>query len=204
MSVTCVIADDHPPVVQFLSRYLSGRGVTVTASTTDGHEALRKIEQTRPAVALLDMHMPRLSGIDVARRLSQDASPTRVLLYTGHADRALLNDALDAGVGGMIEKDAPLDDVLRAVQVVAGGGMYIDPRVTGLALEQRRRPRTLTPRERDVLRLLADGNSNEQIGLALSISPQTVRTHVQKAMQKLDARTRVQAVATALRESLIS
>jgi DNA-binding NarL/FixJ family response regulator len=204
VSVTCVIADDHPPVVQFLSRYLSGRGVTVTASTTDGNEALQKIEQTRPAVALLDMHMPQLSGIDVARRLTQDRSRTRVLLYTGRVDRALLNDALDAGVGGMIEKDAPLDDVLRAIQVVAGGGMYIDPRVTSVALEQQHRPRTLTPRERDVLRLLADGHSNEQIGAALSISPQTVRTHVQKAMQKLDARTRVQAVATALRESLIS
>jgi DNA-binding NarL/FixJ family response regulator len=203
MSVTCVIADDHPPVVQFLSRYLGSRGVTVTATTSNGDDALRKIEQTRPAVALLDMQMPHCSGIDVARRLVESGSPTRVLLYTGHADGALLNDALDAGVGGMIEKDAPLEDVLRAIHVVADGGTYIDPRVSGALVGRRGRTHTLTVREREVLRLLADGNSNEQIGAALSISPQTVRTHVQKAMQKLDARTRVQAVATALRESLI-
>jgi len=206
MSITCVIADDHPPVLQFLSRYLSNQGITVTASTRDGSEALRKIEQTKPSVAVLDARMPRVSGLDVLRALTQANSPTRVILYTGYGDDALLSDALDAGVGGVIDKEAPLDDLVRAIKIVAEGGTYLDPAAAAalIAQRQRHRNRELTGRERDVLRLLADGKTNEQIGADLSISPQTVRTHVQKAMEKLAATTRVQAVAIALRESLIS
>ncbi len=206
MSVTCVIADDHPPVLQFLSRYLSNNGITVTASTRDGQEALRKIEQTLPTVAVLDARMPRLSGLDVLRALHDAKSPTRVILYTGYGDDALLSDALDLGVGGVIDKEAPLDDLVRAIRIVAEGGTYLDPTAAAALIAQRRRNRTreLTQREREVLRLLSEGNSNEQIGTVLSISPQTVRTHVQKAMEKLGATTRVQAVAIALRESLIA
>jgi two-component system NarL family response regulator len=206
VSITCVLADDHPPVLQFLSRYLSNNGITITASTRDGAEALRKIEQTNPVVAVLDARMPRVSGLDVLRALSANGSATRVILYTGYGDDALLSDALDAGVGGVIDKEAPLDDLLRAISIVAEGGTYLDPAAAAALIAQRQksRNRELTPRERDVLRLLADGKTNEEIGAALTISPQTVRTHVQKAMEKLGATTRVQAVATALRESLIT
>jgi DNA-binding NarL/FixJ family response regulator len=205
MSITCVIADDHPPVLQFLSRYLSNNGVTVTASTRDGDEALQKIEQTRPAVAVLDARMPRLSGLEVLRAIRDRRLPTRVILYTGYGDDALLSDALDLDVGGVIDKEAPLDDLVRAIRVVADGGTYLDPTAAAALIAQRSRNRNreLTQRERDVLRHLAEGKSNEQIGEALSISPQTVRTHVQKAMEKLGATTRVQAVAIALRESFI-
>ena len=205
MTVTCVIADDHPPVLQFLSRYLSNNGITITASTRDGEEALRKIEETRPSVAVLDARMPRLTGLEVLRALGT-GSATRVILYTGYGDDALLSDALDAGVAGLLDKEAPLDDLVRAIRIVAEGGTYLDPTAAAALIAQRRRntTRELTQREREVLRLLADGHSNEQIGSVLSISPQTVRTHVQKAMEKLGASTRVQAVATALRDSLIS
>lgn len=205
MSITCVIADDHPPVLQFLSRYLSNSGITITASTRDGEEALQKIVQTQPAVAVLDARMPRRSGIDVVRELAARGLQTRVILYTGFGDDALLSDALDAGVTGMLDKDAPLDDLVRAIRVVADGGTYLDPTAAAALIVNRRdQSRPLTQREREVLRLLADGMTNEQMGAELSISPQTVRTHVQKAMDKLGAQNRVQAVATALRESLIS
>jgi DNA-binding NarL/FixJ family response regulator len=206
MSITCVIADDHPPVLQFLSRYLSNNGITITASTRDGDEALRKIEQTRPTVAVIDARMPGLSGLEVLRAVTASDLPTRVILYTGYGDDALMSDALDAGVGGVIDKESPLDDLVRAIRVVAEGGTYLDPTAAaGLIAQRRRSPtRELTQRERDVLRQLAEGMSNEQIGEVLSISPQTVRTHLQKAMEKLGATTRVQAVAIALRESLIS
>jgi DNA-binding NarL/FixJ family response regulator len=206
VSITCVLADDHPPVLQFLSRYLSNAGITITASTRDGDEALRKIEQTHPTVAVLDAKMPRCSGLDVLKHLTASGSSTRVILYTGYGDEALLTEALDAGVGGVLDKEAPLDDLVRAIQVVAEGGTYLDPTAAAGLIAQRRRTRShaLTQREREVLRLLAEGCTNEQIGAELSISPQTVRTHVQKAMEKLGAANRVQAVATALRESLIS
>ncbi|HKI90663.1 MAG TPA: response regulator transcription factor [Gaiellaceae bacterium] len=204
-AVTCLLADDHPPVVEFLSRYLSQHGITITASTRDGAEALRRIEETRPAVAVLDVRMPRISGVEVARRLAAASSPTRVILYTGYGDRTFLADAIDAGVAGLVDKESPLDDLVRAVRIVAGGDTYIDPGLGAILLAVRSgRVPTLTPRERDVLRLLADGCSNDVIAKQLSISGQTVRTHVQKAMERLGATTRTQAVATALREALIS
>ncbi len=205
MSITCVLADDHPPVLQFLSRYLSSNGITVTASTRDGDEALQKIEQTHPTVAILDAHMPYRSGIDVLKEITARGLQTRVILYTGFGDDAMLSDALDAGVAGMLDKDSPVDDLVRAIRVVAEGGTYLDPTAAAALIANRHgQTRPLTQREREVLRLLADGMSNEQMGAELFISPQTVRTHVQKAMEKLGAQTRVQAVATALRESLIS
>ena len=204
MTVTCVIADDHPPVLGFVSRYLSNEGVAVAASAQDGEEALRKIEQIAPTVAVLDVRMPRLSGVEVMRALAASGSSTRVILYTGYADAALLAEALEAGVSGLIDKDAPLEDLLRAVRTVAEGGSYVDPGLGARLLGRRTGAPALTPREREVLVLLADGLSNEAIGERLSISPQTVRTHVQKAMARLGAATRTQAVATALREFLIA
>jgi DNA-binding NarL/FixJ family response regulator len=205
-TLTCVIADDHPSVLRFLSTYLPRNGITVTAGTRDGEEALRKIERTEPDVALLDARMPRLNGVEVARVLAERRARTRVILYTGYGDQALVADALDAGVSGVIDKEAPVEDLVRAIRIVAAGGTYLDPSSSAALLVARTpasRARSLSPRERDVLRLLADGNSNETIGSTLTISPQTVRTHVQKAMAKLGATTRIQAVAIALRESLI-
>ena len=205
MSITCVIADDHPPVLQFLSRYLSNQGITITASARDGAEALRKIEETRPTVAVLDARMPHRSGLEIMKEIAAKGLETRVILYTGYGDDALLSDALDAGVGGMLDKDTPVEDLVRAIQIVAEGGTYLDPTAAAALITNRReQAHRLTQREREVLRLLADGMTNEQMGAELCISPQTVRTHVQKAMEKLGAQTRVQAVAIALRESLIS
>ena len=207
MSITCVIADDHPPVLQFLSRYLSNNGITITASTRDGDEALRKIVRDASRPSPCSMRACRaLSGLDVLRALTESKSSTRVILYTGYGDDALLSDALDAGVAGVLDKEAPPDDLVRAIKIVAEGGTYLDPIAAAALIQQRRRNRNreLTQREREVLRLLAEGNTNDQIGAVLTISPQTVRTHVQKAMEKLGATTRVQAVAIALRGSLIS
>jgi DNA-binding NarL/FixJ family response regulator len=199
---TCVVADDHPPVLAFLARFLAENGIAVSATAADGEAALRKIEELRPSVAVLDARMPRLSGIDVTRALAASRFATRVVLYTGYADYAVVRDALDAGVAGVVDKEAPLDDLLRAIRIVVEGGSYLDSALAALPAAERAHP--LTAREREVLRALADGNTNEQIGAALGISPQTVRTHVQKSIEKLGATTRVQAVATALRESLIS
>lgn len=205
-SVTCVLADDHPPVLEFLARFLGKQGITITASTRDGEEALRKIGQTRPAVAVVDARMPQLSGLEVIRAVVASGLPTRMVLYTGYSSGAMLMDALDAGARGLVDKGAPPEDVARAIRIVAAGETYLDPGLSAALAGgpgAARAPR-LTPRERDVLRLLADGFSNEQIGERLAISGQTVRTHVQKAMDRLGAATRTQAVATALRASLIA
>jgi DNA-binding NarL/FixJ family response regulator len=207
MIVRCVIADDHPAIVDAVSRYLEeAEGVEIVGRASDGEHALRLIEQRSPEVALLDVRMPGLGGIEIARRLARSGVSTRVILYTAHTERAILLEALDAGAGGFLLKEAPLDDLLRAIRMVAAGGTYVDPALAGVLAGSQTAERlaNLTRREREILRLLADGMRNEQVAVELSISPLTVRTHVKNAMKKLEADTRTQAVARALRESLIT
>ena len=129
-----------------------------------------------------------------------------MILYTAFGDRAVLTEALDAGARGFVLKEAPLAEVVRAVELVAAGKTYVDPVLAGVLSVGAGSDKlvNLTPREREVLRLLADGLANEEIGKRLVISAETVRTHIRKAMAKLDADTRTEAVATALRQSLIS
>jgi DNA-binding NarL/FixJ family response regulator len=204
--VTCIVADDHPAVLEAVAEFLAQGGIEIVARARDGEEALEKIEARKPAVALVDVRMPKLGGIELTRRAQRSTAETAILLYTGYGDRALLTEALDAGVRGFVLKEAPMDDLLRAVNAVADGSTYVDPVLAGTLATSSigaKLPQ-LTQRERDVLRLLADGLANEEIGKRLFISAETVRTHVRKAMDKLDADTRTQAVAKALREQLIS
>ncbi|HEY5294401.1 MAG TPA: response regulator transcription factor [Gaiellaceae bacterium] len=206
LPVTCVVADDHPAVLEAVSEFLTQGGVEVVGRALEGEEALEQIEARHPDVALIDVRMPRLGGIELARRAQRSATGTAILLYTGYGDRALLTEALDAGVRGFVLKEAPMDDLLRAVRAVSAGGTYLDPVLAGaiaMSSTESALPE-LTRREREVLRLLADGLSNEEIGKQLYISHETVRTHVRKAMAKLDADTRTQAVARALRDRLIA
>ncbi len=203
----CVIADDHPAIIDAVARFLRDENdVDLVGRAADGEQALRLIGERTPDVAVVDIRMPGVTGIDVARRLSAEGSETAVILYTGYPERALLLDALDAGARGFLLKEAPLTDLMRAIRIVCGGGTYVDPALAGLLAGPRAAERlpTLTKREREVLRLLADGMRNEQVAVQLAISPLTVRTHVKKAMEKLEADTRTQAVARALRESLIA
>ena len=203
--VTCLVADDHPAVLEAVCEYLGSTGIEVVGRAVDGTEALEKLEMRKPHVALIDLRMPGLNGIEVARRAARSTPETAVILYTGYGDRALLTEALDAGVRGFVLKEAPLEDLLRAVRVIATGGQYVDPVLAGmLAVAAGERVAQLTQRERDVLRLLAEGLSNDEIGRQLFISGETVRTHIRKAMDKLDADTRTQAVAKALRQHLIA
>jgi DNA-binding NarL/FixJ family response regulator len=205
-AVTCIVADDHPAVLEAVGEFLTQGGIEVVGRARDGEEALEKIETRKPQVALVDVRMPKVGGIEVARRAQRSVPETGILLYTGYGDRALLTEALDAGVRGFVLKEAPMDDLLRAVEAVASGSTYVDPVLAGTlaASSVGQQLPQLTQRERDVLRLLADGLSNEEIGKRLFISAETVRTHVRKAMGKLDADTRTQAVARALRDQLIS
>jgi DNA-binding NarL/FixJ family response regulator len=206
-ALRCVFADDHPAIVDAVTRFLrEADEIDLVGWATDGDRAARLIANTSPDVAILDVRMPKRSGIDLARDLHAARSTTAVILYTGEADRALLLEALDAGARGFILKEAPLDDLLRATRMVANGDTYVDP-VLGAVVasgEASGRLSVLTQREREILRLIADGMRNEDVGRHLHLSPHTVRTHVSHAMAKLEADTRTQAVATAMRQSLIN
>ena len=210
--IRCVVADDHPAILDAVSRFLEGeRGFELIGRAGDGASALQLIEELEPEIALLDIRMPGFGGIEIAAKLasssssSSSSSTTSVVLFTAYPERALLLAALDVGVRGFILKEAPLDELARALRIVAGGASYIDASLAGVLAGPAANTRilSLTKRERDVLRLLAEGMRDEQAGRTLSISPLTVRTHVQHAMAKLSCDTRTQAVAVALRESLI-
>jgi DNA-binding NarL/FixJ family response regulator len=189
-----------------VSEVLERNGFSVLARAADGREAAEHIAREQPRVALVDMRMPHLSGIEVARAAATTSPGTLFVFYTAFGDRALLSDALEVGARGFVLKEAPLQDLVRAVERVAAGDAYVDPVLAGLLVgaQTAERAPNLTQREREVLRLLADGLANDAIGAELGISTETVRTHIRKAMAKLDADTRTQAVATALRDSLIS
>ena len=205
-AIRCVVVDDHPPIVDAIARVLEGHGIRVVATAGNGIDALDAFQREQPALALVDVRMPGLSGMDVARRALKECPAVAICLYTGHSDRALLLEAIDLGVRGFVLKEAPLVDLVRAVETVARGGTYVDPVLAGILTSPgaTNRLTMLTPREREVLRMLADGMRNEEIGRTLGISPDTVRAHVRKAMERLDADTRTAAVATALRQQLIS
>jgi two-component system nitrate/nitrite response regulator NarL len=204
--ITCVVADDHPALVEAVCLLLAAEGVEVVATATDGEKALRLIEQHEPEVAVLDLIMPRLSGIEIARAAGRSSPRTAIILYTGHAERELLGEALHAGVRGFVLKEGPLTDLVHAVVLAADGQIYVDPVLAPtLVRGSATRPGPgLSSRERDILRLLAAGRSNDEIAETLYISADTVRTYLRRAMKKLDAETRTQAVAIAVRESLIA
>lgn len=204
-SITCVVADDHPPIIDAVMRYLTAAGYPVLGSARDGDQALAAIEKHRPSICVSDVRMPHLAGIELARRAKERVPETAVILYSGFADRGLVAEALDAGARGFALKDSPLSDLTRAIDLVAGGGIYVDPVLAAdLARAEPRAAKRLSNREREVLRLLAEGGSYGEIGSALFLSADTVRAHAHHAMTKLGAKTRTQAVALALRDSLIA
>jgi DNA-binding NarL/FixJ family response regulator len=199
--LTCLLVDDHPAILSALTRYLAEEGINVVAQASYGAEAIAVIARRNATVALVDLRLPDMSGIEVVRAL--DRSGIACVLYTGFADLQQARKALDSGARGVISKDAPLADIARALAVVAAGGVYLDPLLGGQLAAPTERDRGLTKREREILRLLADGMTNEEVGARLFLSPETVRTHVRKAVGRLGARNRVQAVAVALKEQAI-
>jgi two-component system nitrate/nitrite response regulator NarL len=203
--ITCVLADDHPPILDSISRFLAGKGIDVVATAADGEAAAAAVRTHAPHVCVADLKMPRLDGLQLAARLHTEAPETAVLLYSGVADAALVSDALDAGALGFALKEGPLEDVVRAIETVASGTIYVDPILAAtIATSRRSDGRALSPREREVLRLLAAGGSYAEIGGELFLSPDTIRAHAQRAMAKLGARTRTEAVAVAMRSALIA
>lgn len=203
MNVRCLVADDHPALVRAVVDFLRAARIDVVATAADGQHALTLAAETRPDVALVDFRMPRLAGVELLEALRAASPDTRLVVYTADADETVVRGALRAGANGIVLKEAPLSDLLRAVSAVADGSTYVDPGLAALRIGATARP-ALTEREGAVLALLAEGLSHDQIGSRLSISGETVRTHVRKASDRLGASTRTEAVAKALRLGLIT
>jgi DNA-binding NarL/FixJ family response regulator len=214
---TVLIADDQALVRVGLRKILeSERETTVVGEAGDGEDAVAETRRLRPDVVLMDIRMPVLDGIEATRRIVRAQPDTRVLMLTTFGLDGYVYDALHAGASGFMLKDAPPEEIVAAVRIVASGEALLAPAVTRTVIEEfaRRQPTTapalptavseLTPREREVLDLLARGLSNPEICQKLVISEATAKTHVARILQKLSLRDRVQAVIYAYETGLLS
>jgi DNA-binding NarL/FixJ family response regulator len=214
--ITVVLADDQQMVRHGLRVILeSETDIEVVADAGDGYAAIECVREHRPTVALLDIRMPNMDGLEAARRIVALELVTRVLMLTTFDVDEYIYEALRAGASGFLLKDAPPDQLVAAVHVLAKGDALIDPTVTRRLISRftlaARTPDpapheldTLTPRERDVLRLIARGLSNAEIAGELVVEENTVKTHVSRILMKLQLRDRVQAVVLAYETGFVT
>ncbi len=215
MSTRVVIADDQPMVRAGLRSLLEGAdGIEVVAEAPDGELALAAVRRYRPDVVLMDIRMPVLDGLAATRRLVADGSSARVLVLTTFDLDEYVFEALRAGAGGFLLKDATAEELIAAVQALATGDAVLAPSVTRRVIEAfgrvpapdpafERRLGGLSGREQEVLRLLARGLSNAEIAAELFVSDATAKTHVSNVLAKLQLRDRVQAVIFAYESGLV-
>lgn len=210
VSIRVVLADDHPVVRRGIRSLLEqAPDVAVVGEASDGAEALRLVETLAPDVLLLDMEMPGLSGVDVARRLHAAEAPVRVLALSAYDDEQYIFGLLDSGAAGYLTKDEAPTTIVEAVRGVAHGEEgWISRRAAAKIVHRRRHAleaatASLSDREREVLRLVARGLSNSEIADTLFIAEGTVKNHVTHIYAKLDLRTRAEAVAWAWQHGLV-
>ena len=202
--ITCLIVDDHEVVREGLRLALSRTPhIRVIGEASDGASAVALAERRRPDVVIMDVRMPGMDGLDATKEITDKVPGTAVLMFTAYSERSLLSRGLESGAKGYILKEAPHATLLRAIEKVAAGDGYVDPALMPSFLSGKDREEMLTQREREILQLLADGLANTDVAEKLFISQETVKSHVRHILMKLEADTRTQAVAIALRQSII-
>ncbi|WMX46231.1 response regulator [Streptomyces roseicoloratus] len=211
MTISVLLADDQA-LVRAGFRSLLGRAkfLAVVGEAASGEEAVRQAALLRPDVVLMDIRMPGMDGIVATRRILTELPTTRVIILTTFDTDEHVFEALQAGASGFLTKEVEPAELRRAVEVVAAGDSLLSPGVTRRVIERfAHRPRptatlhALTARENEVVRLVAEGLSNDEIAAALVISPLTVKTHISRAITKLGLRDRVQLVITAYEHGLV-
>ncbi len=216
MSTSVLIVDDQALVRAGFRMILGAEsGIDVVGEATNGLEAIEAVRQLRPEVVLMDIRMPELDGLEATRRLLADgAQPTRILILTTFDLDEYVYEALRAGASGFLLKDTPPEQLVTAIEVIAAGDALLAPAVTRRMIEEFvRRPtpnpdpppglEELTPRELEVLKLMARGLSNAEIATELYLGETTVKTHVARVLGKLNLRDRVQAVVLAYESGLV-
>jgi DNA-binding NarL/FixJ family response regulator len=210
MSVRVVVADDQRVVRDGLVTLLKLLpGIDVVAAASDGEEAVQLVAEHRPDVLLVDLRMPRCDGVEATRRVHTDYPSTEVVVLTTYSDDDSVLSALRAGARGFLTKDADAESIGRALEAAAGGQSIVDAEVQRRLIEGAATPKPievtdsgLTPRELEVLRLIAEGLSNTEISRRLVVSEATVKTHINHLFAKANLRDRAQAVAYAYRLGL--
>lgn len=207
MGVRLVVVEDHEALREGLKLLLGREGCEVVGVASNVEEGLGLITGLAPDVALVDIRLGGDDdGIALTRRALEADPGRRVVLYTGATDEELLFAGLDSGARGYALKDGTPSELMEAIRSVAAGKIYVDPRLRRALLSRRitQRVGVLSPREREIMDLLAQGLTGEAVAERLVLSSETVKTHIRNAMNKLEATTRVHAIAIALREGYIS
>ena len=209
MTIQVLIADDHGEVRQGLRMFLSSDPeLEIVGEARDGAEAVRLARQLRPDVVLMDLLMPVMDGIAATAAIRREMPDTEVVALTSVLEDAAVVDAVRAGAIGYLLKDTDAHELRRAIKAAAAGQVHLSPQAAARLLREVRTPEkgaeVLTERERDVLKLLAQGKSNKEISRALNIAEQTVKTHVCHVLDKLGVPSRTQAALYAIRAGLVS
>ena len=209
MGVRLVLADDHLVLRQALKALLERRGLEVVADEADGQAAVDAVQRTAPDVAVLDVAMPVLNGVDAAREIARIAPKCPVILLSGIEDARFVKQALKVGVKGFVQKSQGCDDLVLAIQEVRGGRLYVSPGasqaiVDACATPEETEVSRLTRRERQVLQLVGEGKSTKQIAEVLHISVKTAEFHRGRLMKKLNVHDTANLVRYAIREGWIA
>ena len=204
LQTRCLAVDDHPTVRQGLSLLFGGaEDVELVGTVEDGEEALNAIEQLQPEVVIMDVRLPGIDGISALRRIQQKAPGVKSVVFSAYGDKRLLSDAISAGARGYVMKGSPPEDLLRAVRTVSQGKPFVDPSLSPTLLMTNGGDAPLSEREREILQLLAEGYHTDEVARRIGLSPETVKSDTKRAIGKLEADTRVHAVANALRQAII-
>lgn len=209
-----LLADDHTVVRQGLRKILEERSDwEVVAEAGDGREAVRQAEEHEPDVAILDITMPLLNGVEATRQIVKRCPSTRVLVLTMHSDEAYVNQVLKAGATGYLLKESADVDLIQAVSAVSQGKSFFSPAIARVMLDDYVRQladkgitdryESLSEREREIFQLIAEGKANKEIAAILSISPSTVETHRARIMEKLDLHSAAEIVLYAVRRGVV-
>ncbi len=208
MPIRVVLADDHVLVRQSLKALLEREGIQVAGEASDGQELVRLISNLRPDVAVVDISMPIMNGLEAARELHKSSPKTRTILLTRHDEDQYVTEALRAGVKGYVLKNQAANDLVDAIHQVCRGGFYLSPGISQTVVEaylsKTERPADpLTARERQVLQLIGEGKSTKEVACLLGISTKTAESHRARLMQKLDIHETASLVRYAIRRGLI-
>jgi two-component system response regulator NreC len=208
MPIRIVLADDHVLVRQGLMSLLEREGFQVVAEASDGQEAVHHVESLEPDIAVMDISMPTLNGLNAAREISRSSPKTKTILLTQHDEGQYIREALEAGVKGYVLKNQVASDLLLAIRQVSRGQVYLSPGVSSAVMDAYRskseKPNNpLTLRERQVLQLIAEGKSTKDIASLLGISVKTAESHRTRLMQKLDIHEKASLVLYAVRHGVV-
>jgi DNA-binding NarL/FixJ family response regulator len=203
-----LLADDHQLLRQAIRRALEDAGMTVVAEAGDGGEAVRLAGEIRPDIVVMDVSMPVLDGVEATRRIHEALPDLPIVIITMHGDEALRRDAVNAGAAGFLTKDVSMQEVVATITQAAGGEVALSTELAATILAELevgvdRAASPLTPREEEVLQLIADGCSTSEVAAGLFISGKTVKNHLASIYEKLEARDRTQAVLSAVRSGII-